>query len=159
MLKFSDVQDAFFFVSSAAYGLHSAVLRRDTGQIYCRSEEGDLDEITDQDLDWGRCIDIPHKNDLGLGREVVFEFAESHLPDECQHVHQIFQKRGAYRRFKDLLESKGLLQSWYDFEDQREEQALRQWCNENEVELSGEQFAAADAAIARAQSRPSLDVA
>jgi hypothetical protein len=33
MIKFSDIQDAFFFVSSAAYGMHSAVLRKDTGQI------------------------------------------------------------------------------------------------------------------------------
>ena len=137
MLKFSDVQDAFFFVSSAGHGMHSAVLRRDTGQIYYRSEEGDLDEITDQDLDGGRCIDIPHKNDLGLGEQLVFGFVENHLPDEYQHVQQIFQGRGAYGRFKDLLDSKGLLQSWYDFEDQREEQALRQWCNENELELSG----------------------
>ncbi|HLC01579.1 MAG TPA: UPF0158 family protein [Anaerolineales bacterium] len=137
MVKFSDVQDAFFFVSSAGYGLHSAVLRRDTGQIYCRSEEGDLDEIANQDLDRGRCIDIPHKNDLGLGHQLVSEFVENQLPDEYQHVQQIFQMRGAYGRFKDLLEANGLLQSWYDFEDRREEQALRQWCDENEVELSG----------------------
>ena len=137
MLKFSDVQDAFFFVSSAGYGMHSAVLRRDTGQIYYRSEEGDLDQITDQDLDWGNCIDIPHKNDLGLGQQLVFQFVENHLPDEYQHVQEIFQSWGAYSRFKDLLDSKGLLQSWYDFEDHREEQALRQWCSENELELSG----------------------
>lgn len=137
MVKFSDVHDAYFFVSSAGYGLHSAVLRRDTGQTYYRSEEGDLDEITDEDLGWGRCIDIPHKNDLGLGQQLVFEFVEQYLPDEYQRAEQIFQRRGAYGRFKDLLDSKGLLLSWYNFEDQREEQALRQWCNENEVELSG----------------------
>ena len=34
-------------------------------------------------------------------------------------------------------EEKGLLQSWYDFENQKQEQAVRQWCNENEIELSG----------------------
>jgi len=96
-----------------------------------------LDEIANQDLDRGRCIDIPHKNDLGLGHQLVSEFVENQLPDEYQHVQQIFQMRGAYGRFKDLLEANGLLQSWYDFEDRREEQALRQWCDENEVELSG----------------------
>ena len=137
MLKFSDVQDAFFFVSSAGYGMHSAVLRRDTDQIYYRSEAGDLDEISDKDIDWGKCIDIPHKNDIGLGQQLVFEFVENHLPEDYQLVEQTFRRHGAYGRFKDLLESKGLLQSWDDFEDQREEQALRQWCNENELELSG----------------------
>ena len=137
MLRFSDIQDAFFFVSSAGYGLHSAILSKDTGQIHWRSEEGDLDEISDKDLSWDRCIEIPHKNDLGLGQELVFEFVANHLPDEFENVQQIFQRRGAYSQFKDLLDSKGLLQSWYDFEDQHEEQALRQWCSENGLELSG----------------------
>ena len=137
MLKFTGIQDAFFFVSSAGYGMRSAVLHKDTGQIYYRSEMGDLDEISDEDLEWDACIDIPHKNDLGLGHELVFEFVEKHLPDDYHRVRQIFQKRGAYGRYKDLLESKGLLQSWYDFEDQREEHLLRQWCKENEIKLSG----------------------
>jgi hypothetical protein len=29
------------------------------------------------------------------------------------------------------------LESWYAFESQREEQVLQQWCEENEIELSG----------------------
>jgi hypothetical protein len=31
----------------------------------------------------------------------------------------IFSRRGAYERFKDLLEQKGLLGEWYVFEQQR----------------------------------------
>jgi len=137
MIKFSDIQDAFFFVSSAGYGLHTAILSKDSGQMYWRSEEGDLDETSDKDLPWDRCIDIPHRNDLGLGQELVFEFVAEHLPDESEHVQQMFRRRGAYAAFKDLLEVKGLLQSWYDFEHPREEQALRQWCDENELQVSG----------------------
>ena len=137
MIKFSDIQDAFFFVSSAAYGLHTAILSKDTGQMYWRSEEGDLDEASDRDLPSDRCVEIPHRNDLGLGQELVFEFVAKHLPDESEQVQKIFGRRGAYAAFKNLLELKGLLQSWYDFEHPREEQALRQWCNENELELSG----------------------
>ena len=135
MVKFTDVQEAFFFVSSASYGTHSAVLNLDTGQLYYRSEMGDLNEITDEDIDWDSCIDIPHKNDLGLGHELVFEFAANYLTDEYGRVEQIFRKRGAYSRFKDLLQSRGLLQTWFDFEHEREEQALRQWCNESEIPL------------------------
>ena len=136
MLKFRDIQDSFFFVSSAGYGMHSVVLNKDTGRLYYRSEIGDLDEIIDVDLDWDNCIDIPHKNDLGLGQQLVFEFVETHLPDEYEQVQQIFRKRGAYSHYKDLLHSKGLLQSWYEFEDRREEQALRQWCHENEIKVN-----------------------
>jgi hypothetical protein len=137
MVKFTDIQDAFFFVSSEAYGFHSALLNKDTGRLYYRSEIGDLDEIADADLDWDASIDIPHRNDLGLGHELVFEFVADHLPDEYERTRQIFRRRGAYGRFKGLLDSKGLLQTWFDFEHEREEQALRQWCEENEIQLSG----------------------
>ena len=136
MLEFSDIEDAFLFVSSAGYGMHSAVLCKDTGRILYRSEMGDLDEIGNEELDWDTCIDIPHKNDLDLGHRLVFEFVESHLPDAYHRVQQIFRRRGAYGRFKDFLESKGLLQSWYDFENRRQEQALRDWCEENGIEIS-----------------------
>jgi hypothetical protein len=97
---------------------------------------GDLDEIGNEDLDWDRCIEIPHKNDLDLGHRLVFEFVESHLPDGYHRVQEIFRRRGAYGRFKDFLESKGLLQNWYDFEKRRQEQALRDWCKEEGIEIS-----------------------
>jgi hypothetical protein len=136
MIKFSDIQDAFLFVSSAGYGMNTAILCKDTGQILYRSEMGDLDEIDDDDLDWDKCIKIPHKNDLDMGQSLIFEFVEMQSPGDYNDVQQIFRKRGAYRRFKDFLERKGLLEMWYDFENKREEQALRQWCLENEIELS-----------------------
>jgi hypothetical protein len=136
MIKFSEIQDAFLFVSSAGYGMNTAILCKDTGQILYHSEMCDLDEIADDDLDWDMCIEIPHKNDLDMGKNLIFEFVEMQLPDDYHHVQQIFRNRGAYRRFKDFLETKGLLEMWYNFESKREEQALRQWCLENEIELS-----------------------
>jgi hypothetical protein len=136
MVKFSDVEDAFFFVSSESYGLHTVILNKKTGKLYYRSEMSDWDEI-DDDLDWENCIKIPHKNDLELGHELVFEFVESHLADDYEQVRQMFRKRGAYGRFKNFLDSKGLLQSWYDFENQQEEKSLREWCKLNEIEIGG----------------------
>jgi hypothetical protein len=136
MIKFSDIEDAFLFVSSAGYGMHLALLCKDTGRILYRSEMGGLDEIGNEDLDSDTCIEIPHKNDLDLGQRLVFEFVESRLPDGYHRVQEIFRRRGAYGRFKDFLESKGLLQSWYDFENRRQEQALRDWCEENGIEIS-----------------------
>jgi hypothetical protein len=138
MVKFTDIETAFYFVSSDRYGMHRAILNKATGETHYRSEMGDLDEIDEGVIDWENCIEIPHKNDLELGQELVFEFVEEHLPDEYERVRQIFRKRGAYGRFKSLLESRGLLQTWFDVENRREEQALRQWCQENEIELSDE---------------------
>ena len=112
------------------------VLRMDTGQILYSSETGGLDEIEDADLDWEKCVEIPHKNDLDLGKALVFEFVETNMADAYDEVRQMFRGQGAYSRFKSMLESKGLLKSWYDFEQRREEEALREWCRDNEIELS-----------------------
>ena len=90
MIAFDEFMTAFIFVSSEGYGVHTAIFCRETGQIYFRSEHGDIDEIGDEDLDEYTCIEIPHKNDLGLGRDLVFEFVEAHLPDDYDRVWQIF---------------------------------------------------------------------
>jgi hypothetical protein len=136
MVKFSDLEDAFLFVSSDSYGMHSAYLNEDTGQIVYHSEMGDDDEIAEEDLEGDEWLDIPHKNDLDLGRQLVFEFIETRLADKYEQVRHMFRGPGGYRHFKALLETKGLLETWYEFENQREQEALREWCQENEVELS-----------------------
>jgi len=74
MVKFSDIEDAFFFVSSDSYGIHTPILDKVTWRIYHRSEMSDWDEIDKDALDWENCIDIPHKNELDLGHKLVFAF-------------------------------------------------------------------------------------
>jgi hypothetical protein len=93
MITFSEIQDAFLFVSSAENGMHSAILCKDSGRIYYRSESVDLDEIEEK-VDCNTFIEIPHKNDLDLGRELVFEFVELHLSEEMTYVQRIFYGRG-----------------------------------------------------------------
>lgn len=135
--KFEDIEMAYDFVSSSPYGEHSAVLRKDTGKILWQSEMGDLDEISEEE-DWesDESVEIPHKNDLDLGKRLVFDFVLANLPGDFDHVRQIFSRRGAYGLFKEFVESKGLLQSWYDFEAEQQERALRQWCEDNGIELT-----------------------
>ena len=133
---FSDIENAFMYVASAMYGMNSAVLCKDTGKMLYRSDMAGINEIEDEDnLDWDHCIGIPHKNDLGLGRNLVFEFVEEYLPNDYERVRQMFRRKRAYSNYKALLERRGLLEKWYEIENSREEQALRKWCKENEVEL------------------------
>jgi hypothetical protein len=138
--KFRDIEDAMMFVSSSGYGENSALLDKSTGKIYYQSAYGDLDEFEgfpEDEYDPDIHIEIPHKNDLDLGRDLVFEFVETFIPDEYERVDKMFRKRGAYSRYKDLLDSKGVLQKWYDFENQREQSALLQWCEENKIDITG----------------------
>ena len=134
--KFEDIEMAYDFVSGSPYGEHSAVLRKDTGKILWSSEMAGLDEISEEDWESDDSVGIPHKNDLDLGKRLVFDFVRANLPDDYDHVRRIFSRRGAYGRFKDFLESKELLQSWYDFEAEQQTRALRQWCEDNGIELT-----------------------
>jgi hypothetical protein len=59
---------------------------------------GDADEIPEEVWELDSVVEIPHKNDLELGRNLVFVFAESLTPDDYDHVRDIFRRKGAYYR-------------------------------------------------------------
>jgi hypothetical protein len=84
-----------------------------------------------------RNISVPHKNDLDLGKNLVMEFVSEFLPKELDIVYSIFRRQGAYRRYKDLLDQKGLLDEWYKFENERQKAALKEWCAENGIAIEG----------------------
>ena len=134
-VNFSDIESAYEFVSFGSYGMNSAILKLTTGKIYYIYDMGAEDETkNDPDFNWDDTVSIPHKNDLDLGRDLVFEFASEYLQNDYERVQNIFRKRGAYSRYKELLEKRGLLQEWYDYEETKESEALRQWCEENNIE-------------------------
>jgi hypothetical protein len=63
-------------------------------------------------------------------------FVAAELPDDYDTVAGFFRRRGAYGRFKDLLDARGKLQRWYEFENQATEDALRDWCADNGIQLA-----------------------
>jgi hypothetical protein len=136
-MKYSDIEDAFLFVSMSPPDEHYAYLNKETGETYYVSTLGDSDELPADLEENEKYINIPHKNDLNLGRELVFDFITASLPDEYERVRGIFSRKGAYARFKDLLEDKGQLEAWYKFEQKATEEALRAWCTENDISLEG----------------------
>lgn len=58
------------------------------------------------------------------------------LPDDYDKVADSFHKRGAYGRFKDLLDRRSVREAWYAFEAEATELALKQWCEEHGIQLS-----------------------
>ena len=135
MISFSDVEDAFLFVSSDQQFMNSAIINKKSGEVYYRSDMTDINEFP-EDCDSDDYVAIPHKNDLDLGRDLVFDFAARRLPERYNDVEQIFRSRGAYSRYKSLLDSAGLLDEWHKFEDERTKSALRQWCEDNGLQVS-----------------------
>ncbi|MCC7547133.1 MAG: hypothetical protein IT532_05145 [Burkholderiales bacterium] len=62
-------------------------------------------------------------------------FAEQHLPKDFDRVLGYFRTRGAYSRFKELLNDRGVLEEWFAFEKDATVRALRQWCDENGIRI------------------------
>ena len=106
-VSFSDLQLAFEFVSSGGMGENEAYLDRQSGKIYWHSEFGDNDEELPNDIDDEKYISIPDKRELDLGKPLVLDFAREFLPVDYNEVRHIFSRRGAYRRYKDLLVWRG----------------------------------------------------
>lgn len=134
-IKFGDIEAAYLFVNMSSESGNLAILCKKTGEIYYASDFAGENEIPEDLYENDTCIEIPGKNELDLGKNLVFEFVEENIPEMYERVHRIFNKRGAYARYKDLLDEKGMLQQRYDFENDRQTQALKQWCIENEIEL------------------------
>ena len=135
-VPYDEISSSFEFVSSAAPAEHNAYISLDTGQIYWVSELASMDEEVPDDLDSSdRYISVPHKNDLDLGKRLVLRFAAQEMSDSYEQVRSIFARKGAYGRFKQLLETKGLLEKWYRFEEEAHDKALREWCAENGIQI------------------------
>jgi hypothetical protein len=136
-----EILDALEFVSiDSGLGEHQAVLCRQTGKIYFRSEFADLDELNDEmpdDIDDDeKYIAIPDRKELDLGKPLALDFARECLPDDFDEVRYMFSKRGAYRKFRSLLIRRNVLDRWYDFELKATERALRDWCEFNSITVT-----------------------
>ena len=115
---------------------NAAYVSRITGKTHWSSVLTEVEDELPQDMDDESVyVPVPHKHDLDLGKALALEFAREHLPESYEQVRAFFGQRGAYGRFKDLLERHNQLQVWYKYEAAAVEGALREWSSENGVEL------------------------
>lgn len=136
-INLDELRNAFEFVSSGPSSQHSAYICMDTGIIYWKSNVMDLEEEIPDDIETSdRYIPVPHKNDLKLGQNLALSFVEQEISHEYNFAASLFRKRGAYRRFKELLQSQDLLEKWFTFEANASDMALLDWCKENNIELT-----------------------
>lgn len=135
-VRFLDLLDAFEFVSTSHLDEHQAFLCKETGEIFCKSEVADIDELPDDVEDDTKYIAIPDKRELDLGKPLVLDFAREFLPEDFDEVRYIFSKKAAYAKFKSLLARRGAVDRWYAFEEQAVERVLREWCELHSIELA-----------------------
>ena len=136
-IKYSDVLDAYLFVSAGMQSENQAFICKTTGTVHYSSDAIDDEEELPDDLETSDSyVSVPHRYELDLGNDLVFSFVRQEMPDEWDTVRRIFARRGAYARFKDLLHARGMLEKWHAFEDRTTEEALRAWCEDVGIQLS-----------------------
>lgn len=127
-----DLEHALFWVSNSPELNAQAFVSRTTGKLFLRGADGPVDDDFPEDIDDGlEYIAVPNRNDLGLGRQLVHRFVEEAAPHLRHHVQEAFRRRGAYARFKALLDDNSLLDAWHDYERAATREALIQWAGEH----------------------------
>ena len=135
-VSFKDILEAFEFVSAGGMGEHQAFLCKQSGKVYWHSEFSDeLDELPDDIEDSEKYVPIPDKRELDLGKPLVLDFARQFLPTTSMKFGKYSAAKAPTPNSRDLLDRRGALDHWYDFEAKVEEKALRMWCDLNSIEV------------------------
>lgn len=134
LVRFTELLDAFEWVSAVGPFENSAYVSRESGKIWLVSDFDDAGDEPPPDVeDESLYLAVPSRRELDLGRSLALQFATERLPDRERDIRGIFGRAGAYGRFKSLLESVGALDAWYAYEASGTERALRAWAAENDV--------------------------
>lgn len=106
-----------------------AAVDRSSGELRIRALQLGEEGLTEEDLEneAGFAI-LPQPYDLELGAPLVDGFVSEEIPELADSVRSLFRGKGAFRRFKELLRSHGLLDAWDAHEQAARERVLIAWC-------------------------------
>lgn len=130
-----DLALVFEMAGGDHYG-EEAYIHLGTGENFVISEAAGIREGPEGMEESEEFIAVPSKRDLRLGRDLVLSFVDKEAPDQLEVVYDFFRRKGAYGRFKQWLHEQGKVDAWHAFEEEATEQALREWCEENEIEVA-----------------------
>jgi hypothetical protein len=127
-------------VSSAAIDENQAILNRRTGEIVCKTGMLDEEEFPEEVEASDAFVWIPHRDDLDLGKELVFDFIESSIPQERKNIKRMFRfwRKNSFSDFLAFLTSIGKIDAWRAFEKRETRFALLDWCEDNGIEVDAD---------------------
>lgn len=137
-VKLDELENAAILVDDGE-GSAKALVARDTGMIHLLNDEYmDEEAPLPGDMDAGDAyVSVPAASTLGLGRELMFRFAATHLAGDRDRVRALFERGDGYDKFARLVEERGVLDSWYRFREEETRVALEGWCRQHGLQLEG----------------------
>jgi hypothetical protein len=137
-VKLDELENAAILVDDGE-GSAKALVARDTGMIHLLNDDYmDEEAPLPGDFDAGDAyVSVPAASTLGLGRELMFRFAATHLAGERDRVRELFERGDGYDKFARLVEERGMLDSWYRFREEETRVALEGWCRQHGLQLEG----------------------
>jgi general stress protein 26 len=134
-IKLSELCDALEGQNDDSYN----VFNKKTGEIHMIWDgmvDGEDDEELIEELEESEdYIDMPTKYDIHeyeIMRSFVYHLREGKFQDQ---LFRAISGRGAFRRFREVLEDFGQEDNWYKFRDARYEQIGREWAEHCGVEI------------------------
>jgi len=110
MVNLDELEFALIFIEGGTLLEAEAYIAVETGEVILYSDDGESEPLPEDIDEEGRYLSIPTKQELGLGKRLVLRFTAEYLSADYEVVENIFRKKGAYSRFKDLLHDRNLLE-------------------------------------------------
>ena len=80
-------------------------------------------------------LPLPEKYDFNEYRIIEKFISNVAVPKQSEILSQAIQGKGAFRRFKDMLEKLELVDQWYKFREQKLREFVELWCKENKIDF------------------------
>lgn len=67
----------------------------------------------------------------GIMKDFMFAQEDKKIHDV---IYNVIHQKGAFRKFRQVIEQVGILQKWYEFRDKEYEVIVKEWCETNGLE-------------------------
>lgn len=132
MVKLSEIKDALDSVdiSSTCYfnkETNEILWQWDYNKEYSTYKEED--EANDNIINM---FDYFYKNDYDIMQDFIDTIEDINLREKLYYA---TRGRGAFSRFRYIIESNDLLDTWYKYKDEKYKTIAKEWCVDNNIEF------------------------
>ena len=132
MIKLSEIKDALdnVDISSTCYfnkETNDILWQWDYNKEYSTYKEED--EANDNIINM---FDYFYKNDYDIMQDFIDTIEDINLREKLYYA---TRGRGAFSRFRYIIESNDLLDDWYKYKDEKYKAIAKNWCIDNNIEF------------------------